>query len=85
MRAYNNAAYVDLGVGNQAGYRDYTRECAEYLNWKHDILEGHPGLVQRFVEGDWEGEDFLVVQPGHVIRPSHDETVVKAVPAQELE
>ncbi len=83
MRAYNNAAYVDLGVGDSTPYRDYTRACAEHLDWNYDLLEGDPGLMRRFLEGDWDSEDFLIVKPGQVIRPSHDEGIIKAVTLEE--
>lgn len=78
---YNNAAYVDLGFCDSDAYRDYTRECARYLGWNADFLKGDPRLLVDFLEGRWNDEDFLVVPPGHVIAPSHDERIIQAVPA----
>ena len=76
MRNYSNAAYVDLGFGNTEAYRDYTKACAEYMQWQADILEGDSSLVVDFLEGRWDDDRFLVVQPGETIVPSHDETTV---------
>ncbi len=73
MSNYSNAAYVDLNVGETEAYRQYTRECADWLKWHHDILEGDPSLVKRLVEGDWNEVDFLVVRPGERIVAAHDE------------
>jgi hypothetical protein len=78
LKAYSNCAYVDLGFGDTERYKDYTKQCAEWLGWKYESLEGDPDLMIRFVEGRWEGDDFLVVKPGQRIAPSHDELVLGA-------
>ena len=75
---YTTAAYVDLGVGDSADYEAYTRECAEWLKWKYERLTGDPTLIQRFVAGDWNAEDFLIVEPGKRIEASNDATILRA-------
>ena len=59
---------MNLGLGS--------RECAEWLKWKCDFLQGDPGLLRRFLEGPWDEKDFLVVQPGETIVASFDERVI---------
>ncbi|HOJ33102.1 MAG TPA: DUF1638 domain-containing protein [Candidatus Hydrogenedentes bacterium] len=76
MQKYSNAAYVDLGFGDTAHYKSYTKQCAEWLHWNCDILEGDPRLVIDFVEGNWRDEDVLVVPPGETITASHDECIL---------
>lgn len=80
MQSYNNAAYVDLGIGGFDSYKEYTRRCAEWLGWKTDFLEGEPKLMVDFLNGPWDSERFLVVEPGEEIVPSHDESVIAARP-----
>ena len=79
MDSYSNAAYVDLGVGDGERSKAFTRECAEWLGWGCDFLDGDPRLVKDFLEGRWDDERFLVVQPGEMIVASHDERVIEAV------
>lgn len=81
FRKYTTAAYLDLGVGDTAGHEKYTKECAEWLHWKYERLDGDPGLLRRLVNGDWTGDDFLIVKPGHKIEASNDETIMRSVPA----
>lgn len=76
--SYNNAAYVNLGIANDGFYRDFTREAAEWLHWNCDFLEGDNRLVRAFLDGAWNEEEFLVVQPGEEIAPSYDERVITA-------
>ena len=79
FKQYTNAAYVGL-FGDYQAYKDFTKQCAEWLGWGYDELQGDPSLAKRFVEGQWDSEDFLLVPPGHRIRASHDERVVRTEP-----
>ncbi|MGH7142787.1 MAG: DUF1638 domain-containing protein, partial [Planctomycetota bacterium] len=78
FKSYSFATYVDLGIGGGDAGKEYTRSCAQWLGWQYDELQGDPGLLTRFVNGDWESDDFLIVQPGQKIVPSYDERVIRA-------
>ena len=80
MVTYNKATYVDLGFGDTEKYKEYTRTCAEWLKWETEFLQGDPTLVKQFLDGPWDNERFLVVQPGEKIVASHDEYVIAAAP-----
>ena len=64
LREYSTAAYIDWGFPDSQRHRAYTKLCAEYLHWNYDVLKGDPGLIQRLVDGNWNREEFLTVQPG---------------------
>ena len=81
FREYSTAAYVDLGIGDTKAHEDYTRQCAEWLEWRFDRLEGDSALIRRLVDGSWEGGEFLVVSAGHRIEATNDESIMRAVPA----
>ena len=81
FKEYSTAAYVDLGIGNTSDYEQYTQDCAEWLKWKYDRLEGDPRLVESLVNGNWDSESFLIVEPGNMIQATHDEDIMKSVPA----
>lgn len=77
FREYSNAAYTDLGFGHTEPYKEFTQSCAQWLNWNYDELQGDPQLIRDLLEGRWHADDFLVVQPGQKIVPSHDEQIIK--------
>ena len=76
VKDYLRAAYVDLGVGDSEASLAFTRRCAAELKWELDVLEGDPGLVQRFLNGPWSEAEFVEVPPGRTIRASGDERVI---------
>jgi hypothetical protein len=67
IKEYGWAVYVDWGLVNSDAGQAYTRECARFLNWDYDELKGDSGLMQRFVDGLWSEEEFLIVPPGRRI------------------
>ncbi|MHC4745280.1 MAG: DUF1638 domain-containing protein [Planctomycetota bacterium] len=67
MKEYEWATFVDWGLGDSEKFREYTKQCAEFLNWNYDELKGDSGLMQRMVDGHWSEEEFLIVRPGQKI------------------
>lgn len=80
IRDYSTAAYVDLGFYDTENYKRFTRTCAEELNWNYDELKGDPQLIINFLEGNWDPEDYLVVQPGQKIIASYDDRIIDVAP-----
>ena len=79
MKQYNWATYIDWGFPNSNECRDYTKRCAEYLKWNYDELKGDPVLMQKFVDGEWDQSEFLVVEPGRKIKENLTEKgIIKA-------
>jgi hypothetical protein len=76
---YNRATYVDLTIGATDEDIDYTRECADWLEWDFDRVSGDPGLMQALLGGEWDTERFCVLQPRQTIRMTADERVIEAV------
>ena len=77
FKEYSNAAYVDFGVGDRAVGREYTKECAEWLGWKYDQLDGDGRLMKDMLAGAWNEKEFLIVEPGQSVVASHDDEVIK--------
>ena len=75
---YSNAAYVDLGFDDTKHLKTYTKDCADWLGWNYDELKGDPGLMKSFLDGDWDPEKFLVVEPGETVVASNDELILEA-------
>ena len=79
IKQYNWATYIDWDFANSNEYRDYTKRCAEFLNWNYDEIKGEPALMQKLVDGPWDESEFLVVEPGWKIKENLTEKgIIKA-------
>jgi len=67
MKEYGWATYVDWGLVEADQYKAFTKECAAFLHWQYDGLTGDSGLMQRFVDGLWREDEFLIIPPGQRI------------------
>jgi len=63
MKEYSWATYIDWNLGESKKYRDFTRQCASFLKWSYDEIAGNPSLIQRLVDGQWDDDTFLKLQP----------------------
>ncbi len=72
---YTRAAFIDLGVGEEATAERVARENAQRRGWTFERITGDLVLIRRLLEGDW-GNDFLILKPGEQITASHDEQII---------
>jgi hypothetical protein len=54
--------------------------CAQ-RGWQYEEVPGDLGLLERWLEGEWNSEDFLVVPPGQKLAPSYSQGIIQAEPA----
>ena len=77
LNSYRSAAYISMPFLNNERYRAVTREAADYFGWDYREEEGSISLLERFLAGDWNSEDFLVLEPGQTAVQSVDERIIK--------
>ncbi len=75
---YDRAAYIDMGLGEGEAVADNARRDAEKHGWRFERLAGDLVLIRRLLFGDWDDEDFLVVQPGQRIEMIGGDEVIRA-------
>ena len=77
---YDRAAYMDLGFCDNTTYRDHTKNVAAERGWEYVEVDGDPSLVIDLLEGNWDAERFLVLEPGETVRATHDERILGVLP-----
>jgi len=77
QRNYDTIAYIDMGIGNFDGHKQKAKEEAQEKGWNFIRLQGDIGLLQRLVDGKWNPDEFLVVQPGQRIKPIYIDNIIR--------
>ena len=77
-RNYDTIAYIDMGIGSYDGHEQKAKEEAQEKGWNFIKLQGDIGLLQRLVDGEWNPDEFLVVQPGQRIKPIYFDNIIHA-------
>lgn len=79
QKQYRQATFVGSDPQRDQKYRHFTRECAHYLGWRYAELKGDLSLLTDFLNGNWDPERFLIVNPGEAVAASFDETILDSV------
>ena len=78
-KQYKNAGYITMPFFDKPELQEFTKQAADFFNWKYTSLEGDLSLMKRFLDGKWDEEDFLVVPPGYTVIASHNEEILACV------
>lgn len=83
MKKYRYAYYIQMPGISYPDYRGYTRSCADYLGWEFRDEAGDDSLLRRFLWGEWDPKEFLVLPPNTAAQPSYTEDILCPVPQGE--
>ncbi|HET6383539.1 MAG TPA: DUF1638 domain-containing protein [Armatimonadota bacterium] len=75
---YSRACLINLEVTSHLGFRDEVRQICGEKDWEYDEVTGDIGLLKRWVDGDWNDEEFLIVPPGCTVEHSYDDSIIRA-------
>ena len=79
--SYDRGVLIDFEFGRSLGLSaQVARICADQ-GWQFESVPGDLSLFRRWVDGDWDAKDFLIVPPGAKVAASFDDSVIKAEPA----
>ena len=77
------AVFIDIPETSSLGGEQRFREKAELEGRQVERLHGDLTLIRRLLNGDWNVEDFLVVEPGQQTTGVYDWTeIVRATPVK---
>jgi hypothetical protein len=78
LNHYDRLTYIDTGVGDFSQYKIDEKSVADERAWIFEEYHGSNSLLLALVNGNWNKKDFLVLQPGEVIMPTHDNNIIKS-------
>lgn len=74
---YERAAFIEMGVGGGKAAETRALTDAQRYDWRFERLTGDLVLVKRLLEGDWNKDDFLVLQPGQTIEMIGGDEIIR--------
>lgn len=73
---YTRGVLIQFDFLKHLNLEDKVREICKKRGWDYSEMEGDIGYLRRLVDGEWNEEDFLILQPGEKAVPSYDDNVI---------
>jgi len=67
FRHYTRLALVDTGAYDPAICRNHAQANATFLGVAYEEIKGSLALFENMVKGQWDKDEFIVLQPGEEI------------------
>ncbi len=76
VQNYSQVMFIDLDFVSFLNYNEEAKKVAENRDWDYDEVRGDIGLIKKLIDGEWDEEEFLIIQPGQEIVASYDEKIL---------
>jgi len=76
MVHYRRMTFIETGLEPSDRFENETRQLAIERGWIFEKLTGDLTLLKRLLNGEWDGEDFLILVPGKSIQFDYSEKIV---------
>jgi hypothetical protein len=80
---YKRGVFINFDFTDDLPSKDEARRLCEERGWEFEEVPGDLGLLQRWLDGEWQGDDFLTVPPGQIIQPSYGDDIIQLEPIAE--
>ncbi len=77
---YQRAVYLDMGIGDAVSVAAIAQAEAARRGWAFERMQGDLGLIRKLLWGEWDEQDFLVLEPGQAIQMTYAEDIITAGP-----
>ena len=77
---YTRGVLIRFPFDRHLGLEAQVRRICDEKGWEFATMEGDLGLIQAGLDGEWDGERFLTVEPGQAVRASFDDGVLAVEP-----
>lgn len=68
---YKKVLFIKTGSSSEVDAIGKSREIAELINVKHEIIEGKKDFIEKIVNGPWDDKNFINIVPGETIKEEY--------------
>jgi hypothetical protein len=76
---YTQLTYIRTGLEPDDRFEKQAKAEAHRRGWNYEPFQGHLGIFERLLGGDWNEREFLVVAPGKRVQVRYDGSIFAAV------
>ena len=80
LKNYSALLYVTCPGSREEEQKSTVAALAGARGWKYSETEGSMKLMQKMVDGDWDSDEFLIVEPGRTVQSTGDDRIIDSVP-----
>jgi hypothetical protein len=74
---YSHGVLIEFPFTKSLRLRSQVEKICERRGWQFEEIEGDLQLLERWLNGQWDEERFLTVNPGERVVPSYNASVVR--------
>lgn len=78
---YTHGVLIEFDFTRPLKLREQVQAICAERGWQFEEMTGDLGLLRRWLDGEWDPKDFLIVQPQQRVAPSYDSGVITTEPA----
>jgi hypothetical protein len=78
---YTHGALIEFEFDGGADLAEKVQAICRERGWEFLRVAGDLGLLQDGLDGRWDAQRFLVLEPGQCVRACYDDAILKAEPA----
>jgi hypothetical protein len=75
---YQRMTHIEMGVADESAVRSHAQAEAARHGWQFETVQGDLSLLAALLDGPWDAQRFLRVQPGEALVASNDDRIVCA-------
>jgi hypothetical protein len=79
--AYSHGVLINFDFAQDLNLPEQVKGICAQRGWQYEEVQGDLGLLQRWLDGQWDPEDFLIVRPSESIVATYDEKIIGVKPA----
>ena len=74
---YTHGALIQYPFTRHLGLEEKVRAICAEKKWEFEEIRGSLKLIQDGLDGQWDAERFLIVEPGQEIKARYDESIIE--------
>lgn len=81
LKNYNQVTFIEMGLEPNDSFEQHAQQEATQRGWTYEKIAGDMSMIQRLLDGPWDEQEFLILQPSqHVVARLDNDSIIAAQP-----